>query len=131
MSDYTDIAADVAEDIEEAGKAATIVRPGSEEGWTKKFNIATGAWYWEDEEEETTDTDPAEATEIDCYVLEDRYAIQHINGTLVQENDRLFLCTEQPVLGDTLEVGSDSLTVIRAVPLQPGDTVIYTEVQAR
>ena len=128
---YAALAEKAAAAIEKNGKAATIVRPGTAEGWTKKFNALTGTWYWENEEEETTTTDPAEATEIDCYVLEDRFAIQHINGTLVKEDDRLFLCTAQPVLGDTLEVGSDSLTVVRVVPLQPGDTVIYSEVQAR
>ncbi len=128
---YEAIAVKVAAKIQKEGKAATIVRAGTAEGWTKKFNAATGVWYWENEEEETTTTDPAEATEIDCYVLEDRFEIRHINGTLVQENDRLFLCTVQPVLGDRLDVGSDSLTVVRAVPLKPGDTVIYTEVQAR
>jgi len=128
---YAALAEKAAASIEKNGKAATIVRPGSEEGWTKKFNISTGVWYWENASEEIVTDDPATATEIECYVLEDRFQIQHIDGTLVRENDRLFLCTAQPVLGDTLEVGSDSLTVVHVVPLQPGDTVIYSEVQAR
>ncbi len=128
---YEAIAVKVAAKIQKEGKAATIIRPGTEEGWTKKFNALTGTWYWENGSEEIVTEDPATATEIDCYVLEDRFEIRHIDGTLVEVNDRLFLCTEQPVLGDTLEVGSDELTVVRVVPLQPGDTVIYSEVQAR
>ena len=117
--------------IEKNGKAATISRISTEGVWTKKFNAATGTWYWENDEEETTTDDPTTYTEVPCFVLEDRFQIAHIDGTLVEVNDRLFLCTKTPELGDTLEVGSDSLTVIQAVPLRPGDTTIYCEVQAR
>ena len=134
---YAALADKAAAAIEKNGKAATIVRPGTAEGWTKKFNALTGAWYWENEDEETTTIDPATATAIPCFVLEDRFLIKHIDGTLVRATDRLFLCTAQPVLGDQLHVDkvgdnfTTILTVEAAIPLRPGEVTIYTEVQAR
>jgi len=128
---YAALADKAAALIEANGKAATLTRISSAGGYEKKFNASTGEWYWEDDEGETTSTDPTTYTEVDCYVVEDRYQIQHIDGTLIQADDRLFLCTETPEMGDTITVGGAELTVIRAVPMRPSDTTLYCEVQAR
>lgn len=128
---YASTAKRVAAQLAAKGKPATIVVPGSSEGWTEKFDITTGEYYWEDVSGNTTTTDPATDTEIPCSVLETKVSLGLIDGSLVQAQDRLFMCSEQPEVSNLLRVGGDTLTVVRTAPLQPGDTVIYTEVQCR
>lgn len=128
---YQAIADKVAKQLGAKGKPATIVQPGSAEGWTKKFDPVTGSYYWEDELGNTVTTDPATPTEISCSVLEDRFSITQIEGSLIQQGDRLFLCDAQPEVGDELHTDGAELKVIRVVPLRPAETTIHTEVQAR
>ncbi|MEX2444500.1 MAG: hypothetical protein WD492_12905 [Alkalispirochaeta sp.] len=128
---YTAMAKKVAKQLAAKGKPATIVRPGDAEGWTRGFDALTGEYYWEDGEGNTVTTDPATPTEIPCSVLEDRFSITQIDGSLIRQEDRLFLCTEQPQMGDELHTDGAVLKVIHAVPLRPASVTIYTEVQAR
>ncbi|MFP4153956.1 MAG: hypothetical protein ACLFR8_12895 [Alkalispirochaeta sp.] len=128
---YQAMAKKVAKQLKAKGKSAMIVRPGSAEGWIQKFDALTGEYYWEDSEGSTVNTDPATPTEIPCSVLENRFLIQHIDGSLVQQDDRLFLSSEQPEVGDELHTDGAVLKVIRVVPLRPADVTIYTEVQTR
>jgi hypothetical protein len=128
---YSATAKKVAKQLASKGKPAVIVRPGSPDGWTRKFDALTGEYYWEDSGGNTVTTDPATPTEIGCSVLEDRFSITQIDGSLVQQDDRLFLCNEKPEVGDELHTDGAELKVIRVVPLRPADVTIYTEVQAR
>lgn len=128
---YDAIAQKTAAVLAAKGKAAVIVRTGNAEGWDKKFDAAGGHWYWEDAEGVIVTEDPATATEIPCAVVEDRFQIRHIDGTLVRQSDRLFLCSEQPEIGDRIQVDGAVLTVINTVPIRPAEVTIYTEVQAR
>lgn len=128
---YAATAAKVSKQLESKGKPATIVARGDATGWTRKFNVTTGSYYWEDAEGTVVTTDPATDTETPCNVLETKVSTGLIDGSLVQAQDRMFMCDEQPEIGNLLRVGGDTLTVVRTAPLQPGDTVIYTEVQCR
>lgn len=128
---YTATAKKVAKKIKKDGKPAIIVRPGDATGWTKKFDAKNAKWYWEDGSGTIVYIDPATDVEVPCSVLETKYEIKHIDGSLIQQGDRLFLCSEHPALGETLRTDEVDLTVIQAVPLRPGEVTIYTEVQAR
>ncbi|WP_018527493.1 hypothetical protein [Alkalispirochaeta alkalica] len=130
-AEYLEMAREVADELRENGKAATIVRPGSAGGWEKKFDALTGTWYWEDSEGTIVHDDPAQATKIPCFVLENRFAITHIDGSLVQARDRLFLASGHPVPGDELHTDGAVLKVVQAIPFRPAEVTIYTEVQAR
>lgn len=128
---YETMAKKVAKQLKAKGKPAMIVRPGSAEGWIRGFDSLAGEYYWEDSEGNTVTTDPATPTEIPCSVLEDRFSITQIDGSLIQQDDRVFLCSAQPKMGDELHTDDAVLKVIRAVPLRPAEVTIYTEVQAR
>ena len=129
---YQAVAASAAEKIRKSGKAATIVRPGSSSGWTKKFNSLTNSWYWENAAGTIVTANPAVSVNIPCYVLETKLQIGHIDNTLVQSDSRFFMCTETPELGDQLHVDGAVLTVVPpVVPFRPAEVTLYTEVHAR
>jgi len=115
--DYTSLRDGTVEPlIAQFGKAATLTQPG----------VATGPEY---------DPTPGTPTVYAVTVVETRFSMADKAGTLVQEDDRMFLMStaNDPVtdLKGALTLGGDTLQVINLEPLKPGLVVMLWRVHCR
>jgi hypothetical protein len=86
----------------------------------------------------TTGSDPwnpgsGATTDYDTIGASMSYALRHVDGSMVQRNDKriLLYSEEAPALTDTLVFGGVTHTIINVQPLSPGGVTVYYEVQAR
>lgn len=115
--DYTSLRDDTVEPlIAQFGKAATLTQPGT----------STGPEY---------DPTPGTPTEYAVTVVESRFSMADKAGTLVQEDDRMFLMSTAndpaPSLKGTMTVGSDTLQVVNLEPVKPGSIAMLWRVHCR
>lgn len=115
--DYTSLRDDVVEPLlEEFGRAATLTQPGTSTG---------DEW----------DPTPGTPTEYAVTVLKTSFTVQERAGTLVQEDDRIYMMSTEddpdPDLNGTLTIGSDTLQVVRISPKQPGTIIMFYRVHCR
>lgn len=102
--------------IAEFGKTVTLTQPGT----------TTGPDY---------DPTPGVPVENTVTVVEVKIKQEHIDGTLIQQGDRMFLVSTQnapdPSLDDTMTVDGVLLQVIAINPLKPGPVTMLWKVQCR
>ena len=75
-------------------------------------------------------------TEYACQAAVMDYSQSLIDGTRIQADDRqIYLSTEgltvTPTTSDSLSVGGVSFSIINVMPLNPGGTVVFYELQCR
>ncbi len=78
--------------------------------------------------------DPATPTTHSVAVVVTEYDLRHVDGVLIQAQDRRVLVEAAGVVpkpSDTLTIGGVVYNVIRSMPLDPGGVALMFEVQAR
>lgn len=102
--------------IERFGKTVTLTQPGA----------STGPAY---------DPTPGVPTNNPGKAVEVKIKQEHIDGTLIQQGDRMFLVSTQgvpePALDNTMMVDGVTLQVIAINPLKPGDVTMLWKIQCR
>lgn len=98
------------------GRAATLTQPGTPTG--DEWNPTTGT-----------------ATTLAVTVLQTDFTYAERQGTLVQENDVMYLMSTDgdpvPTLADTLTVDSIPMQIIKIKPVSPGAVVVLWRVHCR
>lgn len=142
---YAAIAKKVRKQLASKGAVITITRPGDASGWTQKFDITTGEYYWEDGAGNTTTTDPAVSESYETVALIEpasagaiqAFDIRVESGTLIESNLRALTIAahDLPIIpgpGDTAVFAGDSWTLLGNTPLLPdGKTYIYHKCTAK
>lgn len=143
---YTAIAKKVRKQLAAKGAVITLMRPGDSSGWTEKFDITTGSYYWENDSDGTiVTTDPTIDSSYETVALIEpasagaiqAFDIRFEGGTLVESNLRaLTIAAESlpiiPLPGDKAEFAGDTWTLLGNTPLLPdGQTYIYHKCTAK
>lgn len=98
------------------GKAAILTQPGTPSG---------PVW----------DPVPGAATDNPVTIIETKINIKDRDGTLIQENDRMFLLSPDgapdPAMNNTMTIDGEILRVINFQPIKPGNTLLLWRLQCR
>lgn len=105
--------------IKKNGKHATL-RKASAASYDPVTGVETGA----------TSADHAVS------IVEANFRQQEIDGTLIRQDDKKALMsayksTADPEVDDSIVIDSDTFNIVSIKSIQPGDTVIYYELQLR
>jgi hypothetical protein len=113
--DYEGLKIEVAEPlIEKFGKTVTLTQPG----------VATGPVY---------NPTPGVPTAYSVKAVELTIKQSHIDGTLIQQGDRMFLVSTknapEPAMNNTMTVDGQLLQVIVIKPLKPGPVTMLWKIK--
>lgn len=119
--------------IKENGRPVILTRPGSADGWTKRFDPAGGTWYWEDTVGTITANDPATDVETTGYAIGTKLDYKLLSESLIKSTDKALLIAGLPLLvpGDRITDCGIVFVVVMNQPVQPGDTILVQKVVAR
>lgn len=102
--------------IEDFGKTVTLTQPGVYVG--PDYNPTPGA-----------------PTEYPVFAVEVKIRQEHIDGTLIQQGDRMFLVSTknapEPAMDNTMTVDNSTLQVIEIKPLKPGPVTMLWKIRCR
>ena len=100
----------------------------------KMINIYGRSSYLVSVTKSGVDYDPViTETEIEIKLLESRFSINEIDGTLIKTDDKKFLIAGNiaPTIEMKIKDNGKSYSIINIIEAKPGDKLILSKIQAR